>query len=63
MRDLKLVKKFEMTDGFFGRYGKMVKDVVLSYQENALNDRIEGAEKTESILCWILRVWTPFNFA
>ncbi len=49
MRDLKLVKKFEMTDGFFGRYGKLVKDVVLPYQENALNDRIEGAEKSHCI--------------
>lgn len=49
MGDLKLVKKFEMTDGFFGRYAKLVKDVVLPYQENALNDRIEGAEKSHCI--------------
>ena len=40
MGDLKLVKRFDVTDGFFGRYRKLVKDVVLPYQENALNDRI-----------------------
>ncbi len=49
MGDLKLVKKFEVTDGFWGRYEKLVKDVVLPYQENALNDRIEGAEKSHCI--------------
>lgn len=49
MGDLKLVKKFEVTDGFWGRYEKLVKDVVLPYQENALNDRIEDAEKSHCI--------------
>lgn len=49
MGDLKLVKKFEITDGFFGRYRKLVREVVLPYQENALNDRIEGAEKSHCI--------------
>lgn len=49
MGDLKLVKRFEVTDGFFGRYRELVKDVVLPYQENALNDRIEGAEKSHCI--------------
>lgn len=49
MGDLKLVKRFDVTDGFFGRYRKLVKDVVLPYQENALNDRIEGAEKSHCI--------------
>ncbi|MCM1121325.1 MAG: glycoside hydrolase family 127 protein [Eubacterium sp.] len=49
MGDLKLVKKFEVTDGFWGRYEKLVKEVVLPYQENALNDRIEGAEKSHCI--------------
>lgn len=49
MSDLKLVRKFEVKDGFFGRYEKLVKDVVLPYQENALHDRIEGAEKSHCI--------------
>ena len=49
MGDLKLVKKFEVNGGFFGRYRDLVREVVLPYQENALNDRIEGAEKSHSI--------------
>ena len=49
MGDLKLIKKFEVTDGFWGRYGKLVRDVVLPYQEDALNDRIEDAEKSHCI--------------
>ncbi len=49
MGDLKLVKKFDVTDGFWGRYEKLIKEVVLPYQENALNDRIEGAEKSHCI--------------
>ncbi len=49
MGDLKLVKKFDVTDGFWGRYEKLVKEVVLPYQEDALNDRIEGAEKSHCI--------------
>ncbi len=49
MGDLKLIKNFEVTDGFFGRYEKLVKDVVLPYQERALNDQIEGAEKSHCI--------------
>lgn len=49
MGDLKLVKKFEVKEGFFGRYEKLVKDVVLPYQERALRDQIEGAEKSHCI--------------
>ena len=49
MGDLKLVKKFEIGEGFFDRYEKLVKDVVLPYQEKALNDQIEGAEKSHRI--------------
>lgn len=49
MGDLKLVKKFDVSDGFWGRYEKLIKEVVLPYQENALNDRIEGAEKSHCI--------------
>lgn len=49
MGDLKLVKDFQVGDGFFGRYEKLVRDVVLPYQERALNDQIEGAEKSHCI--------------
>lgn len=49
MGDLKLVRDFQVGDGFFGRYEKLVKDVVLPYQERALNDQIEGAEKSHCI--------------
>lgn len=49
MGDLKFVKKFQVKEGFFGRYEKLVKDVVLPYQERALNDQIEGAEKSHCI--------------
>ena len=49
MGDLKLVKKFEVNEGFWERYEKLVKDVVLPYQEKALNDQIEGAEKSHCI--------------
>lgn len=49
MGDLQLVKKFKVNDGFFGRYEKLVKDVVLPYQEKALNDQIEGADKSHCI--------------
>jgi len=49
MGDLKLVKDFTVGEGFFGRYEKLVKDVVLPYQERALNDQIEGAEKSHCI--------------
>ncbi len=49
MSDLKSVKKFQISDGFWGRYETLIKDVVLPYQEKALNDRIEGAEKSHCI--------------
>ncbi len=49
MGDLKLVRDFTVGEGFFGRYEKLVKDVVLPYQERALNDQIEGAEKSHCI--------------
>lgn len=49
MSDLKLVKDFTVGEGFFGRYEKLVRDVVLPYQERALNDQIEGAEKSHCI--------------
>ncbi len=44
-----MIKKFTINDDFFGRYERLVKDVVIPYQEKALNDQIEGAEKSHCI--------------
>ena len=57
MGDLQLVKKFKVNDGFFGRYEKLVKDVVLPYQEKALNDQIEVRTKVTvlRISVWLQR--------
>ncbi len=49
MGDLRLIRDFTVGEGFFGRYEKLVRDVVLPYQERALNDQIEGAEKSHCI--------------
>jgi hypothetical protein len=49
MSDLKMIKRFEINDEFFGRYESLVREVVIPYQENALNDMIEGAEKSHCI--------------
>lgn len=49
MGDLKQIKDFAVGEGFFGRYEKLVREVVLPYQERALNDEIEGAEKSHCI--------------
>ena len=49
MGDLDLIKRFKIEDVFFGRYERLVKENVLPYQEKALNDMIEGAEKSHCI--------------
>lgn len=49
MGDLRMVSDFTVGEGFFGRYEKLVQEVVLPYQERALNDQIEGAEKSHCI--------------
>lgn len=49
MGDLRMVRDFTVGEGFFGRYEKLVREVVLPYQERALNDQIEGAEKSHCI--------------
>lgn len=49
MGDLRMVRDFTVGEGFFGRYEKLVQEVVLPYQERALNDQIEGAEKSHCI--------------
>ena len=45
MPDLKILKRFKISDSFFGRYERLIKDEVIPYQEKALKDEIEGAEK------------------
>lgn len=43
------LRKFQITDSFFGRYEKLVKEEVIPYQEKALRDEIEGVEKSHCI--------------
>lgn len=49
MTDLNLIKKCHVFDNFINRYIKLVKDIVIPYQEKALNDQIEGAEKSHCL--------------
>lgn len=44
-----LLKKFTVTESFFGRYQKLIKDVVIPYQEKVLHDEIPEAEKSHAI--------------
>ncbi len=41
--------KVKITDSFFGKYQYLIHDVVIPYQWEALNDRIEGAEPSHAI--------------
>lgn len=42
-------KKVIINDKFIGRYVRLIKDIVIPYQEKALKDEIEGAEKSHCI--------------
>ncbi|WP_099205740.1 glycoside hydrolase family 127 protein [Scatolibacter rhodanostii] len=44
-----ILKKFTVTDPFFGRYESLVNNVVIPYQEKALKDEIPGAEKSHAV--------------
>lgn len=44
-----MLKKFTVTDKFFGYYEALIKDTVVPYQEKVLNDQIEDAEKSHAI--------------
>ena len=33
MPDLKILKRFKISDSFFGRYERLIKDEVIPYQE------------------------------
>lgn len=47
--DYSIIHKFKITDSFFGRYEQLVCDSVIPYQEKALRDEIEGADKSHCI--------------
>jgi len=41
--------KIRISDSFFGKYQDLINDVVIPYQWEALNDRVEGAEPSYAI--------------
>jgi len=43
------LKSFKVNDGFFSPIRKLVKDVVLPYQHDILEDNVEGAAKSHAI--------------
>jgi len=43
------LKAYKPADGFIKRYQELVKNVVVPYQYDILNDRVEGAEKSHVI--------------
>lgn len=51
MRKAKTVelKNIKICDGFWDKYRKLVKEEILDYQWDAMNDRIEGAAKSHCI--------------
>ena len=45
------VKNVKISDGFWDKYRKLVREEILDYQWDALNDRVEGAAKSHCIRC------------
>ena len=43
------MKSFKLEAGFMGRYEMLINEVVIPYQEKALQDEIEDAEKSHAI--------------
>ena len=43
------VGDFKVTDRFWGRYQSLVRDVVIPYQYEILNDNVPGVEKSHAI--------------
>ena len=43
------LKEFSLDDSFIGNYEKLIRQVVIPYQEKALRDEIEDAEKSHAI--------------
>lgn len=44
-----LLKDFKISDKFWGQYERLIKDVVIPYQEKVLHDEVPGAEKSHAI--------------
>ena len=44
-----LLQKFKLEDSFLGEYEKLIKDVVIPYQEKAIKDEIPEAEKSGAV--------------
>lgn len=44
------LKKTKINDSFWNRYTSLVKDVIIPYQWGAINDQIEGIEKSHSLM-------------
>lgn len=44
-----ILKRFRLKDGFLGHYADLITEIVLPYQENVLNDEIQGIEKSHAI--------------
>lgn len=44
-----LIKRFQITDSFFGRYQELVRDTVLPFQEGILRDQVPDAAKSHAI--------------
>ncbi len=44
-----LIKRFNITDPFWKRYGDLLSEVVIPYQEAVLRDEVPGAEKSHAI--------------
>ena len=43
------LRLFSVDDAFIGRYVRLVTDAVIPYQEDILNDRIPGVEKSHAV--------------
>ena len=44
-----MLKRFTVTDDFWGHYQTLIKDTVVPYQEKVLKDQIEGVEKSHAL--------------
>ena len=43
------LKNIRITDGFWGKYIHLVKDVIIPYQWDILNDRLDDVETSHCI--------------
>lgn len=43
------LKDIKINDNFWTKYTKLVKDVIIPYQWDILNDRVEGAEQSHCL--------------